>query len=272
VNGEGEYSSVAESYAYLRGEFVTGYDFGGSQGIGGYYPDISLGFAASFPSSFYDLPPILPRAARGEDEFDDSATPRPDALPPEMVDPEEGPFSTVFEGASAPTATRTRETDWDWVYDQYVILNPVPPVIEPTIVLPEEDVPFHSTIIDWGVDVASAVAGGIFDPVGLGAAVQSRFAPSWLTTPGVTGIPSLGQQQTIPAPTPVTAGATMEHGCPPYGPKYGKICLATGAITPLRRRRRRRLLTSSDIKDLSALKSIVGGAALQAAVTQAVRR
>ncbi len=60
--------------------------------------------------------------------------------------------------------------------------------------------------------------------------------------------------------------------CGPTGPKYAKICLATGDITPLRRRRRRRLLTSSDIKDLSALKSITGGAALQAAVVQAVRR
>jgi len=43
-------------------------------------------------------------------------------------------------------------------------------------------------------------------------------------------------------------------------------------ITPLRRRRRRRLLTSSDIKDLAALKAIVGGAALQGAVVQAIRR
>lgn len=61
-------------------------------------------------------------------------------------------------------------------------------------------------------------------------------------------------------------------GCPPYGPKYAKICLATNEITPLRRRRRRRLLTSSDIKDLAALKAIVGGAALQGAVVQAIRR
>lgn len=61
-------------------------------------------------------------------------------------------------------------------------------------------------------------------------------------------------------------------GCPPYGPKYAKICLATKEITPLRRRRRRRLLTSSDIKDLAALKAIVGGAALQGAVVQAIRR
>jgi len=61
-------------------------------------------------------------------------------------------------------------------------------------------------------------------------------------------------------------------GCPPVGPKYVKVCVATGVASPLRRRRRRRLLTSSDIKDLSALKSIVGGAALQGAVVQAVRR
>ena len=64
----------------------------------------------------------------------------------------------------------------------------------------------------------------------------------------------------------------MQAGCPPVGPKYAKICLATNEITPLRRRRRRRLLTSSDIKDLAALKAIVGGAALQGAVVQAIRR
>lgn len=64
-----------------------------------------------------------------------------------------------------------------------------------------------------------------------------------------------------------TAGVTP--GC---GPKFAKINLATREITPLRRRRRRRLLTSSDIKDLAALKAIVGGAALQGAVVQAIRR
>jgi len=263
VNGEGGIGRAEEDLGYLRGDYVTGFEFG-SPYPGGYYPDISMGFLPVLPQAFFELPPVLYGPSTGEEAESDPEATGDSALP----DPEE--FPSVYESAGFPPVlvpggiyeTNRAPTDWDRVYDEYVILN-APEV---------EDVPFHREIIDWGVDVAAAVAGGVFDPVGLGAAVSSRFAPSWLTTPGVTGIPSLGQQTTLAAPTPVTAGATMEHGCPPYGPKYGKICLATGVVTPLRRRRRRRLLTSSDIKDLSALKSIVGGAALQAAVTQAVRR
>ncbi len=255
MNGEGEYSSVAESYAYLRRDFVTGVDFGSSYGPGGYYPDISMGFIPTLPQAFFELPPVLYEPTETSPTTDDSATPGPEALPPSVVDPELGAQETVYEGAEAPTATRTRETDWDWVYDRYVVLN------EPT--LPENDVPFHDTI-DWG-EVAGGILGGILDPFGVGAGVRTA-----ISGPPVVGGIGPGITSTIPAITP---GAVMPaNGCPPYGPKYAKICLATNVITPLRRRRRRRLLTSSDIKDLSALKSIVGGAALQAAVTQAVRR
>ena len=263
MNGEGGIGHAEEDLGYLRGEFVTGFEFG-SPFPGGYYPDISMGFVGRWPQTFFELPPL--GTGSGTAETGDSAdeVAGDSALP----DPEE--FPSVYESAGYLPArvpggiyeTNRAPTDWDRVYDEYVILNP----------REEEDVPFHEGVIDWGVDVLAGVAGGILDPAGIGAAIQTAYAPSWLTTPGVTGIPSLGQQTTLATPTPITAGATMEHGCPPYGPKYGKICLATGVVTPLRRRRRRRLLTSSDIKDLSALKSIVGGAALQAAVTQAVRR
>ncbi len=129
--------------------------------------------------------------------------------------------------------------------------------------------PFHDAIIDWG----ATILGGVLDPVGIGSAIRTAYMPSTELLGGVTGLPSLGQQTSLSgSPTPVITGAAGMAGCPPTGPKYAKICLATREITPLRRRRRRRLLTSSDIKDLSALKSIVGGAALQAAVVQAVRR
>jgi len=263
VNGEGGIGRAEEDLGYLRGEFVTGYEFG-SPFPGGFYPDISMGFVGRFPQTFFELPPLGtgPGTAETGDSADEVAG--DSALP----DPEE--FPSVYESAGSPPVlvpsgiyeTNRAPTDWDRVYDEYVILN-APEV---------EEVPVHHTVIDWGVDVAASVLGGILDPVGIGEAVRTAYAPSWLTTPGVTGIPSLGQQTSLAAPTPITAGATMEHGCPPYGPKYAKICLATNVITPLRRRRRRRLLTSSDIKDLSALKSIVGGAALQAAVVQAIRR
>ncbi len=211
------------------------------------------------PEIFPTVRVIEPETASVDDPEDFGTA----ALPPSVVDPEQNTTTTVYEDAPGGIYETTRaETDWDAVYDEYVILNAPP----------EEDVPLHNEIIDWGVDILSTVAGGILDPAGIGQAIQTAYAPSWLTGPTgttVTGIPGLGQQTTL---QPAPGGTVAEHGCPPYGPKYAKICLATNVITPLRRRRRRRLLTSSDIKDLSALKSIVGGAALQAAVTQAVRR
>ncbi len=255
MNGEGGIGRAEEDLAYLRGDFVTGIDFGSSS-IGGFYPNISMGFIPALPQTFFELPVLLPGSPASSDAVGDSATPRVEAVPSVVVDPEQGTQTTVFEGADAPyVAERTRETDWDWVYDQYVILN--------TPAAPEVDVPFHNGI-DWG-SIAGAVVGGFFDPFGAGAAVQTAFAPG-VTVPSATAaIPG------PPAALGITGGTTMA-GCPPVGPKYAKICLATREITPLRRRRRRRLLTSSDIKDLAALKAIVGGAALQGAVVQAIRR
>ncbi len=146
----------------------------------------------------------------------------------------------------------TRDTDWDAVYDQYVELNEE---VEPVAV-------------DWGDIARSAIggiAGGLLDPVGIGSYTQGFFpGPTGLPTP-VAGPPS----QT--AVVPQLGGGDM--ACGPTGPRYAKVCLATGAVTPLRRRRRRRLLTSSDLADLASLKAIVGGgAAMNSAVVKAVRR
>jgi len=229
--------------------------------VGQFYNPVSEPSIAVPPPLIFPTVTVTPPAtSQGEG---DSATPGPEALPPSVVDPEANQTTTVYEDVPGGIYETTRaETDWDAVYDAYVILNPEV----------EEDVPFHQEIIDWGTTIIGGIAGGILDPVGIGAAIQNRYLAEQPYVGTVTGIPSLGQQTSL-TPAPVTAvGGTMPAGCPPHGPKYAKICLATNVITPLRRRRRRRLLTSSDIKDLSALKSIVGGAALQAAVTQAVRR
>lgn len=253
MNGEGGIGSAEEDLAYLRGEFVTGIDFGSAY-PGGFYPDISMGFFPSLPQTFFELPPILPRPSTGTYDPEGPATTGIEGLPPFVVDPEEGQASTVFEGANAPyVAPRTRETDWDWVYDQYVILNPPDPT-------PEVEVVLHESI-DWGSAVGT-ILGGILDPFGVGQYARTALAPQ----PTVTSA--------LPVTSAVQPGRQMVQngGCPPHGPKYAKICLATNEITPLRRRRRRRLLTSSDIKDLAALKAIVGGAALQGAVVQAIRR
>ncbi len=256
---------------YRRGQYDTsgGYD-GPPVGTGYFPPEFRIPVATgSFQSPIgIPAPPIFPTvsvrppATPTGDSAD--AADEDSALPDEedwwVIPPEWRRYETVYESAPGGIyETNRAPTDWDRVYDEYVILN------EPA---EEEDVPFHQSIIDWGVDVGAAVFGGILDPVGIGSAIRTAYAPSALTG-GVTGLPSLGQQTSL-APAP--RGVTTMAGCPPTGPKYAKICLATNEITPLRRRRRRRLLTSSDIKDLSALKSIVGGAALQAAVVQAVRR
>lgn len=215
------------------------------------------------PTTTY-LPPVgvLPQPTAQSDYVGTpigvAEVPVPAAVP--VIDPEFRPQATVYEDAPGGIyETNRAPTDWDAVYDAYVVLNPP---------AEEENVPFHEDIFAGVVDWGATILGGVLDPVGIGEAIRTAYTP--LTT--VTGIPSLGQQTSLqPAPA-VSGGVTMQNGCPPTGPKYAKICLATGVVTPLRRRRRRRLLTSSDIKDLSALKSIVGGSALQAAVTQAVRR
>jgi len=189
---------------------------------------------------------------RNPETVGSSEVPEPSTMV--VIDPDFRPYYTAEE--SAPIFEpgnewyeRTAPTDWDRVYDQYVILNQ------------EEEV-----AIDWG-ELAGQVIGGFF---GQQQSPAGAWAPQQITS--VTSPPS-----GPPGGIGITGGGNGMagnggNGCGPTGPKYGKICLATGVVTPLRRRRRRRLLTSSDIKDLSALKSIVGGAALQGAVVQAVRR
>ncbi len=200
------------------------------------FPSVHV-LTSSAPTGYGHPPPVGPEAVS----------------PADVIDPDFRPTATVYEDAPGGIyETNRAPTDWGAFYDAYVILNP-----------PEEDVAFHGSI-DWG-EAVGTILGGVLDPLGIGDAARLAFAPR--TT--VTGIPSLGQQTVLAAPGVTTMATT---GCPPLGPKYAKICLATNEITPLRRRRRRRLLTSSDIKDLAALKAIVGGAALQGAVVQAIRR
>ncbi len=224
-----------------------------------YGPPVPVGQQASVGRSVYNppsrefIPPVrlVDPGAEVEDDPEDSWD---ETLPiPVVIPPSYRPTQTVFEDAPGGIyETNRAPTDWARVYEEYVELNQ-----------PEIDVPIHGAI-DWG-EVAGTVVGGLLDPFGVGTATTAFFNPptALVAAPTVAAAPSArGGAVTVAA-----AGA-----CGPTGPKYAKICIATGEITPLRRRRRRRLLTSSDIKDLSALKSIVGGAALQGAVVQAVRR
>jgi len=135
--------------------------------------------------------------------------------------------------------------------------NPLPPDIYdlppadtgpgelPPAPIPEEGGPVSEDIegrpavaIDWG-----DVFGGVLTDIGAGLAGGGSAPPAGFV-PGATTLP-----------TTVTVNTQ------------------TGKVTPCRRRRRRRLLTSSDLNDLAALKTIVGGGqALNGAVIKAVRR
>lgn len=242
---------LGDSYGGLGADWGDYLSAANPYTLGGLYNPVSE------PGRFIAPPPIFPtvRVVPPGSGSEDSATPGAEALPPIVVDPEFETQTTVFERPGLPTATRTRPTDWDWVYDQYVILN-APQTVEANVGLFEG--------VDWG-SIAGGIVGGLFDPFGAGAAVQTAFSPPGVVPSATAAIPG-------PPGTIGITGGTAMAGCPPVGPKYAKICLATREITPLRRRRRRRLLTSSDIKDLAALKAIVGGAALQGAVVQAIRR
>jgi len=256
VNGEAGIGRAEEDLAYLRGEFVTSIDFG-TAFLGGFYPDISLGGAFPQFAAYSQLPAVRDLPSPVETGNGDTPAPwtgeisKPEVA--EVIDPESAPTTTVYESAPGGIYETSRaDTDWDRVYEEFVILN----------------APEGEMAVDWGdifARAAGAAVGGLLDPFGAGRATTSFFQPSQV----VAGAPQLGGPATVP--TGIT-GVSGMAGCPPVGPKYVKVCVATGVASPLRRRRRRRLLTSSDIKDLSALKSIVGGAALQGAVVQAVRR
>ncbi len=135
--------------------------------------------------------------------------------------------------------------------------NPLPPGVYdipvpdtrpnelPTPPIPEEGGPTFpgeqgdpEVAIDWG-----DVFGGVLEDIGQGL-IGGQGATGFVPTTGVGA-----------TPTTVTVNTQ------------------TGKVTPCRRRRRRRLLTSSDLNDLAALKTIVGGGqALNGAVIKAVRR
>ena len=101
------------------------------------------------------------------------------------------------------------------------------------------------TIQAQGPQAGLAVTPALAPAVGMGLGALAGEAYDYLTQPSLPTIP----------------GAPMAAGCPP--PSYcvdGK----TGKVTiKQKRRRRRRLATSSDIRDLSSLKSVLSPADLK---------
>ncbi len=270
MNGEGGIGQAEEDYGYLRGDLVTGFDFyvgapfftpDVNVPLGDIYRTIAAGISASptpFVPQVVPVPVINPTVtvgapADGTEEVStstDVGVIDPDEAPKYTVNERPGPligFPNPFENAPP--------TDWDKVYDEYVVLN-----------APAQE--NQEVAIDWG-DVIGTVATGLFQPGAAVTGAYNQFSSFVAGPPAPAGPPP-----TI-SPSVTVGGAAMQGCCPPGGgnPRYGKICLATGEVSPLRRRRRRRLLTSSDLADLAALKAIVGGgAAMNQAVVKAVRR
>jgi len=169
--------------------------------------------------------PVLPGAYSGDETV---VPPEPQEAPAEEPG-DVGPVTStrvLKESDYIPDPTPQRETDWDWVYKEYVKLNP-----------PVQETP---TVADWG-DIFGTALGSV--------------AESFMTQPvGFGGTYGGGTSVGVAQPTTVTLNTL------------------TGKITPCRRRRRRRLLTASDLNDLAALKTIIGGgSAMNAAVVKAIR-
>jgi len=242
VNGNGEFNPQAEDYGYLRGEFVTGYEFG-TPFPGGYYPDISVGpFLPQF-AAYAQLPavrdlPSFPTTYQGDPE----AAGNGEVQAVEVIDPESGQTTTVFEEAPGGVYQTNREPmsddDWDRYYDEYVILN-APPVVAP-------EVPVLHGSIDWG-NVVGTIVGGAADPFGAG-----RYAASLFNNP-------------IPPVNPLVAPsvARAANGVR-IDPRTGKpIC---------KRRRRRRLLTDGDFNDLMRISTLPNKDIVKIALAKAVGR
>ncbi len=114
----------------------------------------------------------------------------------------------------------------------------------------------------WGTPRGPQVMAPTIQAQGPAAGVLNTTPVDW---PSLTTIPgqlydyyTSNQGSTLPAPVAPNGGVTITGSCPP--PSYcvdGK----TGKVTiKQKRRRRRRLATSSDIRDLSSLKSVLSPA------------
>ncbi len=203
------------------------------------------------------LPAVLPFPGRGtpdivDAEVDGSDQVPAEAPPPYVIDPNERPEWVAWEyprpGVGLPTpnvSTGAPGTMWEGLWDAVGSIGGIYAQNE------------------WGPQPQA--------PMGFAAPAAAVAAAP--TAESVFGDASV----TTAAPRAAVAAVNGGNGgcCPPGaggGPKYAKICLSTGQVTPFRRRRRRKLLTSSDLNQLAALKAIIGGGAgLNAAVVKAMR-
>ncbi len=165
-----------------------------------------------------------------------------------VIDPDFRPTATVGESEPRDSVETEPVSFWDTVGDIFTTTAPV--------------------LIDqygtgqgwWGTPATPSPA---------------AYAPSG---PGFfTGPASVQGRAGAPAPQPTIARkpsmATVASCDVPANARYLRYNCQTGEYSKIPRRRRRRLLTSGDLKDLAALKSIVGGGdKMNGAVVAAIRR
>ncbi len=205
-------------------------------------------------------------------------------IPSEYTGTEEGDIDEPVNGNGTSDSTdpslpgyvidpRSRP-EWVTMETQFPTPAPYPPPVR----LPSQSVPELIPELEEVTDVAwtDIITAGI-GAIGQYQAQEQAFGFAQQVA-AAQAAPSINQQifgaadETVPTNGAGNMMAGNCSTCPPNGPRYGKICIATGEITPLRRRRKKKLLTNSDLSCIAALKALVGGgAALNAAVVKAMR-
>ncbi len=188
------------------------------------------------------VPDVRVQPSRPEAVPSSTAVAGVETLPASVViDPDFRPQATVFEDAPGGIyETNRAPTDWDRVYDEYVILN------APVVAQAPQEV---EEVIDWG-KVAGTIVGGYLDPFGAGQATTDFFG---MAAPG--GV--------IPGPVS-RAGPAGRVPAVKIDPRTGKIVC--------RRRRRRRLLTDGDFNDLMRISTLPNKDIVKIALAKAVGR
>ena len=198
----------------------------------------------SFPAlefaAYSQLPAVRALPPLGEEDDSDPEAVGDETLPEwPVIQAGYRPYRTVYEvpDERVPEGiyeTNRAPTDWERVYDEYVVLN-APKA-------PEEDPVLHGSI-DWG-NVVGTIVGGAADPFGAG-----RYAASLFNNP----IPPVNPLTGAPVAAPVR-----------IDPRTGRpVC---------KRRRRRRLLTDGDFNDLMRISTLPNKDIVKIALAKAVGR
>lgn len=198
----------------------------------------------------------------------------------------------VEVGRGAPLVVPPPPTDWSTVsvpaaaepivYADIPVIDPdfQPKATEfesaPGDSVEKEPVTIWNTIGDWVGGAVGSAASSWVQTGNVWPQRQQVVIPQRPMVPLPQGINLMGTPARA-APVQSIARRTMQDQalCAPTlsNPKYLRYNCVTGEYTKVPRRRRRRLLTGSDLKDLAALRTIVGGGqCMNGAVVQAIRR